>query len=246
MRPAAAGALVLALVLAACGGRLGRVYEYEEEVFLSLDGSATVVVNTSVAALVALRGAPLNPDPRARFDRAAIRRFYEAPGVEVRRVSRPWRRQGRRFFQVRLQVDDLRHLSRAAPFAWSEYEFRREPTRIVFRQSVRAAADAAAGRVNWTGDELVAFRFHVPSRIQFHNAPSGTTERGNIVVWEQRLADRLRGVPVEVEVQMDTHSILSRTLLLFGGSFAAALLALAALIWWAARSGGRPLQEERP
>ena len=51
-------ALVLAAVLAsvACGNVIARKYEYEEEIFLSLDGSATVYVNASVPALVSLRG----------------------------------------------------------------------------------------------------------------------------------------------------------------------------------------------
>ena len=57
---------------AACDGRsgpLGPEYEYEEDLTLSLDGSATLIVNASMPALVALRGLPLNPDPT---DRAAI------------------------------------------------------------------------------------------------------------------------------------------------------------------------------
>ena len=51
-------ALVLIAVLAsiACGNVIARKYEYEEEIFLALDGSATVYVNASVPALVALRG----------------------------------------------------------------------------------------------------------------------------------------------------------------------------------------------
>lgn len=237
-------AVAVLLALGGCGSPLRRQYEYEEEVFLELDGSATVIVNTSVAALVALRGAPLDPDPRARFDRHAVRRLYEAPGVEVVRVSRPWRRQGRRFFQVRLRVADIRQLARAAPFAWAEYQFRREPDQVVFRQAVGPPVGRVPDRVGWKGDELVAFRFHLPSRIRFHNAPAGTIERGNILVWEQRLADRVGGVPVAIEIRMDTQSILSRTLLLFGGAFAAAVLTLVVLIWWTARAGAKTLQEE--
>ena len=38
------------------GGILGKQYEYEEDLYLSLDGTATLVVNSSLAALVALRG----------------------------------------------------------------------------------------------------------------------------------------------------------------------------------------------
>ena len=78
---------------------------------------------------------------------------------------------------------------------------------------------------------------HLPSRIAYHNAPSHRTERGNILEWEQTLADRMRGTPIDIDVQMDTQSILARTLLLFGASIVAALAALAATLWWVARRG---------
>jgi hypothetical protein len=238
--------LGLLLGLSACGGRLGRQYEYEEELFLDLDGSATLIVNASVAALVALRGAPLDPDPRARLDRAAVGRLYQAPGVEVVRVSRPWRRHGRRFVQVRLRVADVRHLARAAPLGWSQYQWRRGQDEIVFKQTVGPARGLLVRSAGWSGEERVAFRLHIPSRIRFHTAPAGGVERGNILVWEQPLAERLRGVPLTIEVRMETQSILARTLLLFGGAFAAAVLTLGAFVWWAARRGGLSNQEGRP
>ena len=36
---------------------------------------------------------------------------------------------------------------------------------------------------------------------------------------------------------METESILYRTLWLFGGTFTAAMLALAAIVWWVSRKG---------
>jgi hypothetical protein len=61
--------------------------------------------------------------------------------------------------------------------------------------------------------------------------------RGNILAWEQHLADRLDGRPVQIEVRLESESILHRTLWLFAGAFAAAVLTLAALIWWTMRRG---------
>ena len=99
--------------------------------------------------------------------------------------------------------------------------------------------------VGWDGSEIVAFRLHLPSRILEHNArdletnePTGI-HRGNILAWEQHLADRLDGRPVTIEVRMDSQSILYRTLLLFAGAFAAAVLTLVAadLVDDAAREG---------
>ena len=51
-------AVVAALLLSACGGRLvKKQYEYEEELYLGLDGAATLNVNASVPALVAPKSA---------------------------------------------------------------------------------------------------------------------------------------------------------------------------------------------
>src|SRR5512138_1040263 len=229
--------VVSAVVLFGCGGGLvKKQYEYEEELYLALDGSATLNVNASVPALVALRSADLNPNPRARFDRDGVRRFYEGPGVTVTALSSS-RRYGRRFVHVSIDVADLRAIERLAPFAWSTYRFGREGDVYEFKQAVGSAAGKPVGDVGWNGTELVAFRMHLPSRITYHNAPSHRTERGNILEWEQTLADRIHGMPVDIEVQLETQSILARTLLLFATTAVAALATLGFVIWWIARRG---------
>ena len=88
------------------------------------------------------------------------------------------------------------------------------------------------GDVGWTGDELVAFRMHLPAKIRFHNATSKQVDRGNILAWEQPLKDRLSGTPLTIEVRLDTQSILYRTLWLFG-----LMMALVAVLF-VASSGG--------
>src|SRR6266705_1514697 len=75
-----------ALVSTACssgGGGLFRQYEYEEEMYLSLDGTATVYVNTSLAALDALRGASFDTSPAAPIDREKLREMYTTPVTHV-------------------------------------------------------------------------------------------------------------------------------------------------------------------
>ena len=229
--------VVAALALSACGGRLvKKQYEYEEEIYLALDGSATLNVNASVPALIALRGVDLNPSPRARFDRDRIRRFYEGPGVTVTALSSS-RRYGRRFVHVSIDVPDVRAAERLTPFAWSTYKFGREGDVYEFKQSVGPSAGKQVSEVGWDGTELVAFRMHLPSRITYHNAPSHRTERGNILEWEQPLADRIHGTPIDIDVQLETQSILARTMLLFGASVVAALTTLAAVVWWITRRG---------
>jgi hypothetical protein len=226
-----------AVLLSACGGRMvKKQYEYEEELYLALDGSATLNVNASVPALVALRGADLNPGPRARFDRDAVRAFFDGPGVTLNALSSS-RRDGRRFVHVSMDVADVRSLQRVAPFAWSTYRFAREGEMFEFKQVVGEASRKTVTDAGWDGSELVAFRMHLPSKIAYHNAPSHRTERGNILEWEQALADRVRGTPVEIDVQMETRSILARTLLLFGTTIVAAFATLGAIIWWVVRRG---------
>jgi hypothetical protein len=147
------------------------------------------------------------------------------------------RRDGRRFVHVSVDLDDVRQASRLAPFAWSTYRFDRQGDVFEFRQTVgRSARRTIDDDVGWTGQELVLFKMHLPSEIVFHNAPGGV-ERGNILEWEQPLVDRLLGVPLDLQVHLETESILFTTLLLFGTTVVAALLTFALVVWWIARRG---------
>ena len=228
--------LCVLFVSSACGGGgLFRQYEYEEEMYLSLDGSATLYVNSSLAALNALHGTTFDTSPNARVDLAAIRAYYTAPGVHVIRVSQS-RRNNRRFVHVRLDVDDIRRLGEVAPFAWSTYQFSRDGSLYLYRQTVGAAAAKEVGKIGWNLREMVAFRLHLPSKIAYHNTRR-EVGRGNILIWEQSLADRLRGMPLVLDARMETQSILYRTLWLFGLTFLAVAIAFGLAIWWLMRRG---------
>jgi hypothetical protein len=241
MRPRELRALALLLaVLGAAGCQsLFRQYEYEEEIYVKLNGQATMIVNASIPSLVALRGFPLDPAPDAAVDREKIRALYESP-VTHARVGSVWRRNGRRFVQIRIDVDDIRRLGEAPPFAWSKYQFAPEtdPTGEIYhyRQLMHAAAGKPPAGVNWNGTEIVAVRLHLPSRILDHNALQGI-ERGNILSFEQPLRDRLTGQPIEIDVRMQAQSILYRTLTVFGVALAAAVGLMAGVVVWVRRKG---------
>jgi hypothetical protein len=194
-----------------------------------------VYVNSSIAALDALRGASFDLNPSTRVDPAAVRRFYTTPSTRVTRVS-AFRRSNRRFVSVRMDVDDVRRLGDAAPFAWSTYRFRQNGAEFDYLQTVGTAAGKDVGRVGWTGRELVAFRLHLPSKIQYHNT-GGAIGRGNILAWEQPLAERLRGTPLTLDARIDTQSILYRTLWLFGVTFLVVAAGFALVVWRVMRRG---------
>lgn len=231
--------LLIALVASSCAQPFGRVYEYEEEVYLNLDGSATIIVNASLPALAALHGAEVPLDPQALIERDAIRALYESPQTAVTRVSRPWRRNGRRYIQVRLEAADVRTLPQIGPFRWATYDFGPEGDGLRYVQTLHAAGVREVDDVGWTGDELVAVRLHIPSRVTFHNAPSGRVERGNIITWEQPLAQRLNGDPLRVEVRFGAQRILVMTVVLFLAALATAAVTVGGLIWWVVRKGRR-------
>jgi hypothetical protein len=244
LRARAFYALAMLVAMSACGGTasLFRQYEYEEEVYLSLDGTATVYVNSSLAALNALRGTTFDPDPAARVDTAAVRAYYSTPATRVVRVSQS-RRSNRRFVHVRLDVDDVTKLGAVAPFAWSKYQFTRHGDQFEYLQTIGAAAEKDVGKVGWNGGEIVAFRLHLPSKIRYHNTKR-EVGRGNILVWEQSLADRRHSVPVvynadgrigAFDARIDAQSILYTTLWLFGTTFAAVALAFCVLVVWIVR-----------
>jgi len=83
----------------------------------------------------------------------------------------------------------------------------------------------------------VAFRLHLPSNVVYTNASAENHKRGNILVWEQPLSDRLRGEPLTLEARIESQSILSRTLLLFGVTALAVAISFSLVLWWVLRRG---------
>jgi hypothetical protein len=237
------------LAQAGCRSPFGYKYEYEEQLYLRVDGAATLVIDASIPALVALRGVAVDPSASAATDRAMLRHLFEAAGCQVDNVGQPWRRLGRRFVQIRLSTPDVRTLSKCGLASWSTYTLEPIEGGLRYRQTVGAPAAAPSTGVgqpavaNWDGSELVAFKLHLPSRVIEHNVrrldvdEPGDLERGNILTWEQRLTDRRAGKPVAIDVTMNAKSILYTTLWLFGGAFVAAVSVLALVVWLTVRRG---------
>jgi len=161
-------------------------------------------------------------------------------------VSRPWMRNGRRFVQMQVAIEDVRKPVTCGLLAWSTYALTPiEPNGLEYRQTIGpppAPPTTPSPVPSWDGSELVAFKLHAPSRILYQNikrldGSTGDLERGNILTWEQRLTDRLAGKPVDIVVRMEATSILYTTLWIFGGAFVAAVLVLVLIIWMVVRKG---------
>jgi len=230
--------VVLAIVAILLGLRSPMLhqYEYQEDVHLSLDGSASVYISGSLPALVALHGMDLPTDPGSRIDRARIRQMFGGPGVTVSAVS-AWRRWGRRFVTVRLDTRDVRRLPGAAPFSRGAFEFGRFGSLYRLVERLGPAVNRPVGSVGWDGRELVGFRWHIPSRIERHNTLQENFLRGNILVWEQLLTKRLASTPLRMEVEMQPQSILYSALSLFAVSAISAIVVIALVVWWFVRKG---------
>ena len=83
-RHALALAVLALTLLSACANPFGRQYEYEEEIYVDLDGSATIVVNASLASLVALHGLDVSLDPDEPVDRKPPTVWCVMPPVSAR------------------------------------------------------------------------------------------------------------------------------------------------------------------
>jgi hypothetical protein len=156
-------------------------------------------------------------------------------------VNRPWSRRGRRFVQIVLEQNHVGNFATCGPVAWSTFSFQEvesaEGDQIHYSQVLGPPTVGNPGDVNWTGDEIVGFKVHVPSPILYHNVrrledgEPGEPGRGNILTWEQTLADRRVGREIHMDVRMHGQSILNRTLWLFAGAFTSAVTLIVVAVW---------------
>ena len=246
----AACVFLAAFLSSACSNPFAPQYEYEEQVYLEVDGRASVVIDTSLLALVALRGGAIDPAIASATDRNVVRRLVTAAGCQVDDVSRFWTRHGRQFVQITVSAAHVKDLPACRLLAWSTYSLETITTDKVvaglrFQQHLGPPAPGQGeSAAKWSGDELVAFKVHLPSRIvdqnvKLLNGTNGTTERGNILTWAQTFANRRAGKPLDMRADMDGKSILHTTLWLFAGAFAAAVALLVVSIWLVIRKGRR-------
>ena len=163
--------------------------------------------------------------------------YFTSADTTVTRVAFS-RRNTRRYVHVRIDVADVRRLARRRPSTGRRTRSLGTAIVMIYRQTVgRVGDDITASVTRWQGDEVVAFRVHVPSKVVYHNVDR--VRRGNILAWEQPLTRRLAGVPLELEARMETQSILYRTLWLFGAALLAVAAMFALIIWRVVKRSAR-------
>ena len=214
---------------------------------LELDGSA--IVNSTRRSRRSSRSAawPQPQPPRAVDAASPIRRQAEAMGCHVDRVSQPSVPARPSFhsdqcvtghsnarilrparlvhlpFVARRHVIHYNRCRRAGREGCVRRQLERQRTRRV--QAPLAEPD----------------RLHNVRRLE-DNAPGDIRPRQDPHLGTAA-GRRRAGAPVEIQARWPPESILTARLWLFAGAFAAAVAALAGLIWWTVRKGRSRLRE---
>ena len=225
-------ARLCALALLLAGFRSCVVYEYEHEFWLEVDGSGTVFVTGRPDLWGAFKGFDR---PGADDDalKQGARELFERSGLRARKVN-VTRRGGRPYLFVAAEFDDVNRLGGTPAFPDLQIALTPEGERLRLHGSWRPSRPAHA-----VADGLLAVRFHLPSRIFWHQNAHDGVERGNIVAWREDVALGLQGRPLEFAVLMDQRSILLSTVSLFAAAIAGGLALIAGAVYWVMRTGRR-------
>ena len=208
---------------------------------LSLDGTATIYVNSSVAALNAFSRCVVRHRPGSRADRIARCARCSPRRTPTSRARDPVASQqpALRPRAARCR-DHIEQLTETPPFAWSTYSFKRDGDLYYYKQTVGAAAGKRWVMSDGTGTNSSHSAYTCQSKIAYHNAGPGNPSRGNIPVIRSSRSANVSGTPLMLDARMETQSILYRTLALFGVTFVVVAVLFVLVIWWVIRRGLKP------
>lgn len=213
------GVSCLVLLLASGGC---TTYEYEEEIFLEVEGSGRIRMSGSTDAIEALHGT------------GDARSLFVGDGVVVDSV-RETERGGRKLLHVQATFADWQSLCQVPAFQGRACRFTRSETDRELELSIPSApAEAPVNR-----DAPAAFRFHFPSAVRYHNSPSGI-ERGNIVSWKRAFD----GPPLDIRVRFDRRTLLAERVSVMGKALFLVVASIGTALLWMRRKGRRELSAE--
>jgi hypothetical protein len=218
----------LLLVLTAASGC--ATYEYEEEVFLEVDGSGAIRMSGSEAAIEALH----------HVDGKHATSLFDADGVEVV-SSRETERDRRKFIHVEARFGAWEDLCAAPVFQGRSCRLVSSEDGLELDLSLASPREAAPERLD--PQALLALRYHFPSTIHYHNSPGGI-ERGNILAWKRTFREHFAGRPLDVEVRFDRRTVLAAAVSILGLSLGLVLASLGTALVLMVRKGRRQLRAE--
>ncbi len=221
-------ALGLLVTLSAC-----TAYEYEEEVFLEIDGSGRFRVSGSREALGTLL-------PLSRVSVETVRDHFDEPQVELDSV-RETERDGRSFIHVQARFSDWNRLCEHPAFSWRNCRLVIGPDVLEIESTVRGPQ--WPGRVATDPDAPIAFRFHFPSTVAFHNSPN-EIERGNIVRWQRSMGEHFAREPLVIQARFEKRSVLETTAMVLIAAVSLVAVAITGAIVLMVRKGRRQLESD--
>jgi len=221
---------VLLLLLAASGC---TTYEYEEEVFLEVDGSGEIRMSGSTAAIAALHGLADAGAERAKA-------LFVGEGVELLSALET-ERERRKFVHVRARFSDWEKLCEIPAFRDRGCRLAKGEEGLALELSLPSPRAAAPESLD--PQALLALRYHFPSTIRYHNSP-GDIERGNILSWKRTLREHFAGRPLDLEVRFDRRTILAATVRVVGLALGLVAASIATALWVMVRKGRRQLRAE--
>jgi hypothetical protein len=181
-------------------------YEYEEEFYLNIDGSGEIRISGSQELMAVLYEVSESSPPERVAD--DLRRLFDGPDLQVSSVSHA-RFGGRLFFHIRARFEDLEQLSRHAAFSGRRFWLGPEEEHLRFEADIPGRY-GPSDKEELYRDGVMAFQFHFPSRVRRHNSEM-EVKRGNIIRWEQEVADYFDGRPLHLEVAFDRRTVLATT-----------------------------------
>ena len=220
--------LLLLLAGTGCGA-----YEYEEEVYLEVDGSGEIRMSGSTTAVAALHG----------LDEAtaeSAKALFEGEGVELLSALET-ERERRKFVHVQARFSDWEKLCRIPAFRARRCRLAKGEEGLALELSLPSPRAAAPESLD--PQALLALRYHFPGTIQYHNSP-GDIERGNILSWKRTLREHFAGRPLDLAVRFDRRTILAATARVMGLALGLVLASIATALWVMVRKGRRQLRAQ--
>lgn len=209
-------------------------YEYEEEVYLNVDGSGRLRVSGSSVILESLYDAPGG-------SASSMRPLFESLNFELDSV-RTTERQGRRFVHVQGRFEDWNDVCGLPAFRERECHLDVDVEGSLELSFALPSPESVVPR-DVPPDAMLAVRFHFPSPVRFHNSITGI-ERGNIIGWKRTVSEHFRGETLEVYARFERRSVLATTAVILGTAVGVVLLSVTVALLWIVRKGRKQLARE--